>query len=105
MIHGRLLEQDYEPIPEVGLDEILIRWPWRLTLRVDEVALGAFSGQRLEAIGIQHTAIREGYGRTFLLGRDGGGYRLLTISPRRLSRRHELVELAGEVDSHLCPEV
>ena len=102
VIHGRLLEQNSEPIPEVDPDEIVIRWPWRLTLRVDDVVLGQFDGDRLKAVGFQHTEIREDYGRTFLFGRMDQGYALLTISPRALSRRQDLAVVAAEAGTQLC---
>ncbi len=102
VIHGRLLTQEALEIPETGPDEIIIRWPWRLSLRVDRVIEGEFSGRRLDAVGIQHTEIRKDYGKTFLFGQVGGGYRLLTVSPERLTDRSALASLARQVDTDFC---
>ena len=103
-IHGRLLEQDYDfyPEPEVGPDEILIRWKWRVTLRVDAVVLGALDGDRLQADSVQHQEYREDYGRTFLFIRHGGEYRLRGISPRTLSSRGDLARAAADWGGQLC---
>ncbi|MGH7020797.1 MAG: hypothetical protein ACREEY_12995 [Brevundimonas sp.] len=90
------------PFPDPEPDIIVIRWPWRIDLSVQRVLLGQFEGRRIQAQGIQHAEIRQGYGRTFLLGDTGSGYRLITISPQRLSTREELVEAAQEVGAKLC---
>lgn len=104
VVQGRLLEQDpdFYPEPEVGPGVIVMRWRWRIALKVDRVVLGDFDADRLEADSIQHTDIREDYGRTFLLGRVGGTYRQLGISPRALSRPRDLAREAAESDVELC---
>ncbi|MDO9586875.1 MAG: hypothetical protein Q8M32_00945 [Brevundimonas sp.] len=71
-------------------------------MRVDRVIEGEFSGRRLDAVGIQHNEIRKDYGKTFLFGQAGDGYRLLTISPERLTDRSALKDLAREVGTDLC---
>lgn len=103
-MQGRLLEQDpdFYPEPEVPPNVIVMRWRWRIALRVDRVVLGEFDLDRLEADSIQHTDIQEDYGRTFLLGRVNGTYRVLGISPRALSRPRDLAREAAESDVGLC---
>lgn len=105
-IHGRLLEQDYDfyPLPEVGPDEILMRWKWRVTLSVDAVVLGSLEGSRLEADSVQHQEYREDYGRTFFFVRDGGEYRLRGMSPRALSTRSDLARVAADWGGRLCDD-
>ncbi len=105
-IHGRLLEQDYDfyPEPEVGPDEILIRWTWRITLRVDAVVLGALEGDRLQADSVQHGEYREDYYRTFLFGRVGGEYRLMGASRRAVSGRGDLAHAAADWGGQLCDD-
>jgi hypothetical protein len=104
VVQGRLLEQDpdFYPEPEVPPNVIVMRWRWRIALRVDRVVLGEFDLDRLEADSIQHTDIQEDYGRTFLLGRVNGTYRVLGISPRALSRPRDLAREAAESDVGLC---
>jgi len=104
-IHGRLLEQDYDFFNlsrKLGPDEILIRWKWRVSLRVDAVVLGALEGDRLEADSVQHQEYREDYGRTFLFIQHDGEYRLRGISPRVLSSRGDLARAAADWGGQLC---
>ena len=104
VVQGRLLQQDpdFYPEPEVGPGVIVMRWRWRITLRVDRVVLGDFDADRLEADSIQHADIQEDYGRTFLLGRVGGTYRVLGISPLPLSSPRDLAHRAAASDVMLC---
>jgi hypothetical protein len=101
-IQGRILSQEAINLPDSNPDEIVIRSPWRIRFHITRIVLGEFQGTEIEAIGVSHSRIGDGYGRTFLFSEQGGRYQLLTISPRAIGARHDLQTAAEAVDTTLC---
>jgi hypothetical protein len=91
------------PKPDDG--SIVMSWPWRLSLRVDDVLLGDYGDRRIEVIGLLHSEMRRDFGRSFLLGRYEGQWRLMAVSDKKLETPRQQAEAANEWDARICGAV
>jgi hypothetical protein len=64
------------PFPEARPNEIIMSWPWKNELRVEQSLLGRDPGRRVAVFQVQHTSRRASYLRTpslYLLKRRNDG--------------------------------
>lgn len=71
------------PIPDCGVDCIVMSWPWILQLDVEEVVRGSAPTGRLMVLAVQHTYLRTDMGGRLLLLRRNSrkGFNLLRVGP------------------------
>jgi len=74
VVVARILEYRWEPIPDMGPDVIVMRWPWEVDIDVQQVVLGDLPRGRLTIGATLHTGYNDELRRpAFFLTRTGAG--------------------------------
>ncbi len=72
---ARVVDYDPRPLPDLGRDVIVMRWPWDLTLEIEQVLLGSERRERVRAAVSLHTQFNDDVEHLlFFLKRTDGGY-------------------------------
>jgi hypothetical protein len=78
VVRGEAISQIPSEFNDCGDDCIVMRWPWFIEIKVDEViegrVTGFLAGRRIRGLTVQHTYFERGSGIWMLRRNTNGGY-------------------------------
>lgn len=91
LVTARIIRQLPSPLPNCGSNCIIVAWPWRLDVEVEQVAKGTSSTGPQTLLALQHSYLSQDQRRiqAWLRRHSGGGF--------------NIVKLADGVDLAPCP--
>jgi len=86
---ARLTKIAPDPIPDLGPDTIVMRWPWSLEFQTEQVLIGHVDRSRLQVTMSLHTYFRGGIDHflLFLKRQDDGSYVAVNFETRVIEDR------------------